>query len=261
MIVHVRKFAFLSLLLILNHLPAFTQNDPYRAEIGVQTGLNVYAGDANSIANRDLFFSNLQNMKSDIGAVFRYRFNQRLALRVGYDYTSARGNYSYKDASDTYNAMLNNSLHVMDVWGEFNFFDLENNPYKRFSKRYSPFIFAGIGGVIMPAYNDAMGRNYTFTIPFGVGFKMKFAQRWNFNLQLTNRLLLGDDLEGLAQFDNPLPATIFNPMNHDMLSGFSIGFSYDFWTRECDCNENSFSAGRKPASQKTAKPKKIKKKP
>ena len=260
MIVHAGKIVLLSLMLILSYLPVFSQNDPYRAEIGLQTGLNIYSGDVNSIANQDLYFSNLQNMKSGIGGIFRYRFNQRLAIRLGYDFTTAKGNYLYRDAAGTYSAMLNNRLHVMDVRGEFNFFDLENNPYKRFSKRYSPFIFAGFGGMVMPGYKNSEGKNYTFTMPFGVGFKMKFEQRWNLNLQLANHLLLGDNLEGKVQFDNPLTRTEFNPMNHDMLSGFSIGFSYDFWTRNCDCNENSFAAGRKPASHKTVKPKKTEKK-
>ena len=260
MIVHVQKIVFLSLLLIINRLPAISQNDPYRAEIGLQTGLNIYSGDVNSIADRRLYLSNLQNVRPDIGAMFRYRFNQRLALRAGYDYTSAKGEYSFRDAAGTYTATLNNPLHVFDLWGEFNFFDLENNPYKRFSKKYSPFIFAGLGGMIMPRYKDTEGRNYTLTIPFGVGFKMKFAQRWNFNVQVTNRLLLGDDLEGLTPYDNPIPQTGFNPLNHDLLSGISIGFSYDFWTRDCDCPGSTYDKGRKPAAQKTVKQKEPKKK-
>ncbi|MHB9056022.1 MAG: DUF6089 family protein [Paludibacteraceae bacterium] len=261
MIVPIPKIVFLSLLLTLNCLAVFSQDDPYKAEIGLQTGLNIYSGDVNSIADRELFLSNLQNMKPDFGAMFRYRFNQRLALRFGYDYTSVKGNYTYRDNSGIYSATLNNPLHVIDLWGEFNFFDLENNPYKLYSKRYSPYIFAGFGGMVMPQYKDSEGKNYTLTFPFGVGFKMKFAQRWNFNIQLTNRLLLGDDLEGMLQFDNPLPKTISNPMNHDLHSGISIGFSYDFWTRNCNCNESSFSKSRKPASQRIVKQKRPKEKP
>ncbi len=261
MIVHVRKLAFLCFMLILNHLPVFSQNDPYRAEIGLQAGLNIYSGDINSIANKDLIISNLQNMKSGIGGTFRYRFNQRLAMRLGYDFTSVKGNYTFRDASGTYSTKPDNQLHMMELRGEFNFFDLENNPYKRFSKTYSPFIFAGFGAVIMPGYKHPESRNYAYTLPFGAGLKVKFSQRWNFNMLLTNTLLMGDQLEGMAQYDNPLPKTEFNPMNHDMLSGISIGFSYDFWTRDCDCNENSFATGRKPASQKTQKVKKTGKKP
>lgn len=56
MIVHAGKIVLLSLMLILSYLPVFSQNDPYRAEIGLQTGLNIYSGDVNSIANQDLYF-------------------------------------------------------------------------------------------------------------------------------------------------------------------------------------------------------------
>lgn len=258
MIVHIRKSVLLSLILFAFTIFAWGQDDPYRAEIGFQAGLNGYTGDVNSIADLNLLGKNLKNVQGDFGLMFRYRFNQRLALRLGYDYTKVKGIYAYRDGAETYSATLNNRLHLADLWGEFNFFDLENNPYKRFSKRYSPFIFAGIGMVLTPGYKSVEPRNSVFTVPLGVGFKWKMAEKLNFNIQYTHRLALGDHLEGKPEFDNPIPKTTANLLNNDKLSGLSIGISYDFWVRSCDCPGGTFDNSRKPAAQKTVKQKKPK---
>lgn len=260
MIVLIRKSVLLSLILYALTISVRAQDDPYRAEIGFQTGLNLYSGDVNTVADLSSYSKNLTNIKPDIGFLFRYRFNRRFAARIGYDYTAVKGTYSFTDQTSTHRVALNNPLHVFELCGEFNFFDLENNPYKRFSKRFSPFIFAGVGGVLMPDYQRTESNsNYTSTIPFGVGVKWKIAERWNFNVLFTNRLLLGDHLEGLSEFDNPAPKTTANPMNHDLLSGVSVGLSIDFWARDCDCPGGTFNKGRKPASQKAVKQKRVKK--
>ena len=260
MIVLIRKSVLLSLILYAFTVSAWAQGDPYRAEIGFQTGLNLYSGDVNSIADRSLYGKNLKNAQADFGLMFRYRFNQRLALRLGYDFTKVKGTYAYRDGIENFTTNLENPLHLVDLWGEFNFFDLENNPYKRFSKRYTPFIFAGFGMAVTPEYKSAESSSNMFYIPLGVGFKWKMAEKLNFNIQYTSRWMIGDFLEGKPEFDNPMPKTTSNPMNNDRLSGISIGFSYDFWTRDCDCPGGTFDKGRKPAAQKIVKQKEPKKK-
>ncbi|MFV0392595.1 MAG: DUF6089 family protein [Paludibacteraceae bacterium] len=254
----IRKSVLLSLILLTTYVASWGQDDPYRAEIGVQGGLSLYSGDVNTIADLGLYSENTKNLNSGIGILFRYRFNQRLALRLGYDYTKVKGNYSYKDAAGTYSVALNNPLHIFDLWSEFNFFDLDNNPYKRFSKRFSPFLFVGLGGMLTPDFkSEETNSNFTVTIPFGVGLKWKMGGKWNLNAQVTSRLLMSDNLEGKIAYDNPLPKTISNPLNNDLLTGFSVGFTYDFWMRDCDCPQTI--SGNQPASQKIKNAKKSKK--
>ena len=77
--------------------------------------------------------------------------------------------------------------------------------------------------------------------------------------ELTSEMI-GDFLEGKPEFDNPIPKTTSNPMNNDRLSGISIGFSYDFWTRDCDCPGGTLDKGRKASPQKIVKQKEPKKK-
>lgn len=254
--IYIQRFFYLIFLFTIAIFTAVGQNNPYRAEIGIQVGGNVYSGDVNTVASPDLYIRNLKNIKPDVGVVFRYRFNKRLALRLGYDFTKVKGNYLFRDTLQTHAAYLNNPLHLIDLTGEFNFVDLENNPYKRTSKKVSPYIFAGIGWVMMPKYNNnTTGVNQAMTLPFGVGIKTKLGNRWNFNIQWTNRLLLKDNLEGVSLYDNPTPMTIHNPLNHDFLSGIAIGLTYDFWANDCDCNQNTFQRSNKPKQQKAVKQK------
>ncbi|MBP1638235.1 MAG: hypothetical protein H6Q18_1024, partial [Bacteroidetes bacterium] len=163
-------------------VPARSQ-DEYRAEIGVQGGGNIYAGDVNTIARLDYFVQNMKNIQPDFGAFFRYRFNPRTALRLGYDYSSVNGLYKF---SETTSQMLSQQLHILDFTGEYNFFDLENDPYKRYSKKFSPYIFAGLGVMLMPNTMNIYNKKYSAIFPFGIGLKVKIAQRWNFNLQWAN---------------------------------------------------------------------------
>ena len=67
MIVNIHKTVFLTLILCVLHLPARGQNDPYRAEIGVQTGLSLYSGDVNSISDLNLYGKNMKNMNATLG--------------------------------------------------------------------------------------------------------------------------------------------------------------------------------------------------
>ncbi len=220
---------------VLFFLSVAGQEDPYKAEFGANIGMNIYAGDVNAIADLNLFSKNMANLQPDLGLTFRYRFNKRLALKFGYDYSKVGGMYHYRDGNNAFQVKLNNPLHLVDLVGEFNFFDLENNPYKRFSKKYSPFIFAGAGSVWMPQYQNSPNQNVAFLASFGFGVKAKIAERINLNLQFANKWLLGDGLEGKSQFDNPFPPTHLNGMNNDLLSGISIGITYDFWMKNCDC--------------------------
>lgn len=236
MIVLIRKNVLLSLILFICTISVQAQGDLYRAEIGFQTGLSLYSGDVKSVADLNLYGKNLKNARANFGLIFRYRFNQRLALRVGYDYARVKGSYAYRDGVENFTANLDNPLHLAEIRGEFNFFDLENNPHKRFSKKYSPFIFSGAGVVFVPKYRSLESNsNILLSIPLGVGVKWKMAEKLNFNIQYTNRWTTGDFLEGKPEFDNPVPKTTSNPINKDWLSEISIGVTYDFWVRDCDC--------------------------
>ena len=194
----------------------FAQENDYRAEIGVLGGAAYYIGDANQTLFKDLTL--------DYGALFRYRFTTRISARAEVTRTSIKGGSGVQ--------VFDNPVNVLDVCGEFNFFDLEKSKYKRYSKMFSPYIFAGVG-----AMNYEYEENWqsVASIPFGVGIKVKLGGRFNINTQFSNRLLLKDNLEGIAIFNNPHGLNGSNFLNNDLLSTITLGLTFDIWRKECDC--------------------------
>ena len=196
----------------------------YEAEVGINGGGSFYLGEANNI-----LFNNIQ---PEFGGFFRYLLNSRIAFKAELTSTSVSGN-----------GFNQNSIYIGDLLGEFNFFDLEQNPYKQFSKIYSPYIFTGISLFTDVCYDQQFPE---FGIPFGVGLKVKLGNRWNLNAQWTSRLLFADNIEGTTStgdhdsFNNPNNLNGSNTFNNDLISTFSIGISYNILKKQCDClNQNS----------------------
>jgi hypothetical protein len=223
----IRLFVLFGFGLISNQLSAqILVQDEYKAEIGVTGGSSYYLGDANN-----LLFNNTQVA---YGAFFRYRFNPRISLKAEIDGTKVGGIFNYLTNQSI---LLNNPVYAFDLTGEFNFFDLEKNAYKRFSKIFSPYIFAGVG--IMNYSDTISSTKYTPSIPFGVGMKVLLGKRWNLNVQWTTRLLLADNLEGKPELNNPGTLNGNNPFSNDMLSTFTVGISFDIWKKQCDCEDTA----------------------
>lgn len=192
--------------------------DDYRAEIGIAGGGAYYLGDANSQLFRNTTFT--------YGALLRYRLNTRIAFRAEW----GKAKVVWVGNS------VGNNVNAFDFCGEFNFFDLEKNEYKRESRIFSPYIFAGIG---VANYSYINNSTYSPTIPFGVGLKVRLDSNWNLNAQWSNRLLMADKLEGIALLNNPNNLNGTNFLNNDLLSTATIGISYNFWKKKCDCLRTS----------------------
>ncbi len=197
------------------------ETDVYRAEIGLSGGGSYYLGEANNV-----LFSNMQPA---FGGFVRYKFNPRIAVRVELLDATVAG------------IGIKNTFGVGDLCGEFNFFDLERNKYKRYSKLFTPYIFTGIS-LFTYVYNKQVFP-FEVGIPFGIGIKLKLKNRWNLDLKWTNRLLLADNLEGTSglkdtdsdKYNNPNKLNGSNIFNNDLMSTITFGISYDSWKQECDC--------------------------
>jgi len=70
---------------------------------------------------------------------------------------------------------------------------------------------------------------------FGLGMKLKLGNRLNLNLQWSNRLLLADNIEGVAKYNNINNLNGLNIFNNDFISSLTIGVSFDIWKKECNC--------------------------
>jgi len=208
--------------LLIFFVPGIKAQDKYLAEIGVAAGNGFYLGDANG--------QPFKNPTTVYGATFRYRFNPRTALRTEWNHGVAEGKY-INATDETVN--FSNSLNAFDICGEFNFFDLMQKPNNRNSKRYSTYVFAGLGTMIYP--NDSSKTVTALSIPFGVGFKYKVSSRFNVNLQWNMRWIDSDDLEGVNELNNPHGLNGSNPFNKDFFSAITLGITFDFLKKPCDC--------------------------
>ncbi|MDR0371368.1 MAG: porin family protein [Prevotellaceae bacterium] len=202
--------------------PAFGQNeDEYLMEIGVSGGISSSVNDANVYEYFDGAF----------GALIRYRFNNRVAIRGEWYLTNVSGNYLVENNKVDFDNRINN----IQVCGEFNFFDLTQDPYKRNGKKFSPYIFAGFGV-------NGFGYEGTATVrpsvSFGVGVKLKLTHRLNLNIQFDNQLLMSDRLESVAVL-NDARNNGSNFLNNDLLSSLKLAITFDFLKKPCNCNDVS----------------------
>ena len=198
------------------------QEDTYFAEIGVHGGSSYYLGDANNV----LF----KNAQLSYGLIYRQKFNPRLAAHLSWNSATVAGKGSIDNVN---NISFNNRVNAFDLAGEFNFFSYERKEYLPFSKTFTPFIFAGVGG----ALGDSVA---TMSLPFGVGFKMMVGDRMNLNIMWSNRLMFNDNLEGKADFNDHAGLNGTNIFNNDMLSTLSVGITLNIWKKKCDCSSESF---------------------
>ena len=216
------KFRLIRLLILsilaFNTFPIFAQEksdkNDYRAEIGIIGGTSYYIGDASST------YFNYQNIRPALGGFFRYRIDNRIAFKAELISTLIAG------------SGIENQAYAGDIVGEYNFFDLEQDPYKQFSKIYSPYILAGVG-LINYNYLTVNMTNPSFI--FGLGMKLKLGNRLNLNLQWSNRILTADDIESVAKYNNPNNLNGSNIFNNDFVSSLTIGISFDIWKKECNC--------------------------
>ena len=215
------RYAITGFLLLLAGL-VNAQEDTYFAEIGVHGGSSYYFGDANNV----LF----KNAQLSYGLIYRQKFNPRLAAHLNLNSTTVAG-----DGLITNGTFFpyNNRVNTLDLAGEFNFFSYERKEYLPFSKTFTPFVFAGVGGVL----GNSVA---TMSLPFGLGFKMMIGDRLNLNIIWSNRLMFSDDLEGEVEFNEPAGLNGTNIFNNDMLSTLSVGITLNIWKKKCDCSSESF---------------------
>lgn len=193
----------------------------YNAEIGVSGGGSYYLGDANS----QLF----NNMQQAYSAFFRYNLNPRFALKA--ELTKVN------QIVGPNNSFVNKAVNIGDLCAEFNFFDLEINESNRFCKKFSPFIFTGIG-MMTDVYTNQKAPEAC--LPFGVGIKLKLAERWNLSAKWSNWLLFSDNLEDNPKYNNSNNLNGSNLFNNDLLSTITVGVSFNFLEKRCNCLNNTF---------------------
>ncbi len=203
----------------------------YKYETGVAIGVSSYLGDANKT---ELLLS--PNIAG--GAVYRYNINFHWAARGNLLVGKASGDTQNSGNIFPNNERRNFNRPFAELSGqvEYNFFPFSNKYAYLDTKRYTPYIFAGVGVTLATGDNVFFNAN----IPFGVGIKYKIKERLNIGLEFSVRKLFGDD------FDAPNKSETWNLnapynikssffKNNDWYFLSMIHLTWDFGLRRTPC--------------------------
>lgn len=218
-----RALFIVALLMLLAVQPAVAQQ--YKYEVGPALGMTGYLGENN---NGNLF----KHPSVTGGGIFRYVHNSRWAFKANLNYANLRGDSMYDETWYPDGANYTNSTSLMDLGltAEFNFLSYGRGPaYKKY-KPISPYMVAGVGFVfaINKGHNQA-----SFTIPFGIGVKYKFKERWNLGFEFTMRKEFSDRVDGYSDLFGIKHSFA---KNTDWYSFAMFTASYEFGKRCIKCN-------------------------
>ena len=188
-----------------------------RNEIGVKLGTASVYGDANT-----KFFQFLPDNSLDrktlpfTGSIFYKRnLNYYQGIKFSFGYNMVFFNdILQKKYQRVDKVAASNDIVDASVTFEYNFFPI-NDELKRNETMWSPYVFAGLSGLIIDSPSATLdvrqhGTNYSITpniedstskkkfsvgIPFGVGLKYKFGYNWTIALEALFRPTFSDDLD------------------------------------------------------------------
>ena len=235
---------YILILLLCVGARAFAQNEqPYLCELGLQGGIGYYVGDATP----HIFM----NPREAYGLHFRYKFTKRWAAQAK---LSGQRVYGTNNRPGTSVPTFENRLYNFDIMGEFNFFRFgsEKN-YDDRIKPFTPYIFLGIGTGWNCSDSSMVGSRTKLAwssiyIPFGIGFKWKFSDRWGLNIAWQHNIYLpinkkdgstelnwGDNIEGVDELNNPNGLNGNNIMNMDLTGMLTVGIVVEFGQAKKPC--------------------------
>ncbi|MEG1575019.1 MAG: DUF6089 family protein [Bacteroidales bacterium] len=219
-----KKGIFIILLLFAtNTLKAQT----YKYELGGGVGIGFYMGDANP--NKPF-----RKPGAAFDLAFRWNINYRWALKCGLSTATIKGATDGLFGHFPNNAEFSFKRQLIDlgIQAEFNFFNYGVGQSYLGTKRFSPYIVAGIGLTAIPKAGDSY---YSISIPLGFGVKYKVGKRVNLMLEFTMRKTLGDKMEG-KDLDDPYNIESSALKNTDWYSYTMFSVTYDFGQKKKICN-------------------------
>lgn len=199
----------------------------YRMEIGAGIGVVTYQGDFGG--------SITKNMQPMASVVLRRVFNPYMALKFSAAYgklkgSSADSNTYYPDyATSPYK--FNKTLVDAGVTYEYNFWPYGTGQDYRGAKRFTPFIFAGLG----TTYAGGEGNSaFTANVPIGLGVKYKAGKRLNVALEWAEHFSMSDKLDGVKDPYGIKSSGLFK--NTDCYSAIQLTLTYSFMPKCRTCH-------------------------
>lgn len=178
-----------------------------RFEVGAHAGGSSYLGDLNQ-------YNPVKISGIEAGAFVKLNFNPHWALGLHYNYGRVKANdaSSNNEQFRERNLSFFTPMHEIGLITDFNLFDMFAYNGRR---RFTPFIFAGVGTVLfepktkyegetykLRLYNtEGQSKNYkgyAITFPYGVGTKYKLNESWTFFSQIGFRTALTDYIDDVS---------------------------------------------------------------
>ena len=196
-----KKFLFSVVLSCIFSSAAIAQT----TELGINAGAAGYVGDLNP--------SNLFKPSGiAFGAYVKRNLDPYWAIGIHYNYGKVKGYDSNSDDASlrTRNLNFSTSLNELSLQVDFNFLEYFSGGGV---KNFTPYIFAGVGGVLFNPkakyngetfelkYYQTEGKkykNYAISIPYGVGMKYRIGERLGIFTQLGYRTAKTDYLDDVG---------------------------------------------------------------
>lgn len=224
---YLSAFLLAFLVLFSNTLKA---QDDYKYEIGGMAGVNFYMGDANKMK---LF----NDVGYTFGGVFRYNIDLQWSLKTNLLMGHISGSTESSKNVFPHAQQKNFDRMFWDVGAqiEFNFFQYSDQFEYLGAKRWSPYVFTGLGFTVGSGERSFFDAN----IPIGLGFKYKLKERLNIGFEFSFRRLFSDsfditDNNGL-QLDDPYEIKSSFLKNKDWYSLTMFSVTWSFGARPCPC--------------------------
>ena len=219
------------LLLITMLIAALQMNaqidDEYKMEVGAGVGMVGYLGDYND---------NIAKCMQPSGmVVLRRNFNPYMGLRLTGTLGKLKG--SYKDEKTYYpehaEYSFNRSMVDVNIVYEYNFWPYGTGFDYRGAKRFTPYIYIGLGGTYVSGNsNNVLAMN----IPLGLGVKYKVTERLNVCLDWGIHFALSDKLDGVVDPYSVRSSGAFK--NKDAFTTLQLSLTYSFAAKCKTCNKD-----------------------
>lgn len=211
------------------------ESEEYRMEIGLNTGLMTYIGDFNSLI--------IRKMQPTIGVTANYNINPHMALNTLLMYGKIKGistdekTYYHKYVKSPWK--FNNKLIDLSFSYQYNFFAYGTGQDYRGAKRFTPYLFGGIGISYLKYLIDekkTAKQLFTANIPLGIGIKYKIGERTNVGLTWTIHFTLSDKLDSQSDPYGIKSTGLFK--NTDNFSTLQLSLTYSFMVKCKTCHND-----------------------
>lgn len=228
-----KKTTFLLCVCFILSLPCLNaqKKDDYKFEVGPAAGIAFYMGDANKTK---LY----QDSRFAGGIIFRYNKDLRWSIKNNFIFGRVAGDTRKTGNIFPFgqNLSFERNFYELGSQIEFNFFNYSDQYVYLGTKKFSPYIFTGIGFTLGTGNKTFFGAN----VPIGLGLKYKWKERINLGFEFSFRKLFSDSFDVTEKgngfnLDSPYGIKGSILKNNDWYSLTMLSITWSFGPRVCPC--------------------------